>query len=85
MKYDRMVEKREFDFLHGLNSDLDEVRGILLGIKPFPSLKEVFAEVRREESRKRVILPYVGHAGNEGYSALSMSRGKASASTKGEI
>ena len=31
------------------------------------------------------MLPYAGHAGNEGYSTLSMSRGKASASTKGEI
>jgi len=33
------------------------VRGRLLGVKPLPSLREVFAEVRREESRKRVMLP----------------------------
>jgi len=47
---------RVFDFLHGLNPDLDEVMGRLLGTKPFPSIREVFAEVRREESRKRVML-----------------------------
>ena len=34
-KYEKMIEKeRVFDFLHGLNSDLDEVRGRLLGTKP---------------------------------------------------
>ncbi|XP_052209404.1 uncharacterized protein LOC127812895 isoform X2 [Diospyros lotus] len=57
LKYSKMLEKeRVFDFFHGLNSDLDEVRGRLLGTKPLPSLREVFAEVRREESRKRVML-----------------------------
>ncbi|XP_052201688.1 uncharacterized protein LOC127807691 [Diospyros lotus] len=57
-KYSKMLEKeRIFDFLQGLNLDLDEVRGRLLGTKPLPSLREVFAEVRREESRKRVMLP----------------------------
>ena len=57
LKYSKMLEKeRVFDFLQGLNSDLDEVRGRLLGTKPLPSLREVFAEVRREESRKRVML-----------------------------
>ena len=56
-KYSKMLEKeRIFDFLQGLNSDLDEVRIRLLGTKSLPSLREVFAEVIREESRKRVIL-----------------------------
>lgn len=56
-KYQKMLEReRTFDFLHGLNPDLDEVRGRLLGVKPFTTLCESFAEVRREESRKRVML-----------------------------
>ena len=47
-----MVEKdRVFYFLHNLNSDLDEVRRRILGIKPLLSLKEVFTNVRRDESR----------------------------------
>lgn len=52
-----MLEKESvFDFLHGLNKDLDEVRGHLFGTKPFPSIKEAFPKIRREESRKRVML-----------------------------
>jgi len=52
-----MVEKdRDSYFLHGLNFDLDEVRGRILGTKPLPSFKEVFAEVRREESKQKVML-----------------------------
>ena len=57
-KYRKMLEKeRIFYFLQGLNPDLDEVRGRLLGTKPLPYLREVFAKVRWEESRKRVMLP----------------------------
>ena len=47
VKYSKMVEKeRVFDFLHGLNSNLDEIRGRMLGTKPFPSIREAFVEVR---------------------------------------
>ena len=50
-KYSKMIEKNcVFDFLHGLNHDLDEVKGRILGTKPLPSLREVFVEVQREES-----------------------------------
>jgi len=57
-KYDKTVEKEKvFDFLHGLNSNLDEVRGILLRKNPFPSMRKAFAEVRREESIKKMMLP----------------------------
>ncbi|KAK9088209.1 hypothetical protein Scep_027291 [Stephania cephalantha] len=52
-----MVEKeRVFEFLVGLNKELDEVRGRILGRDPLPSTREVFAEVRREESRRTVML-----------------------------
>ena len=55
--YQKMVEKeRVFDFLAGLNKELDEVRGRILGREPLPSTREVFAEVRREESRRQVML-----------------------------
>ena len=51
-----MLEKDQiFDFLQVLNKDLDEVHGRILGTKPLPTLKEVIAEVRHEESRKRVM------------------------------
>ena len=55
--YARAVEKdRVFDFLQGLDKELDEVRGRILGREPLPSTREVFAEVRREESRRAVML-----------------------------
>ncbi|XP_024024880.1 uncharacterized protein LOC112092581 [Morus notabilis] len=56
-RYRQIIEKkRVFKFLMGLNKDLDEVRGRILGTKPLPSLREAFSEVRREESRKKVML-----------------------------
>lgn len=49
-----MPEKvRIFDFLQ--NQDLDDVWEQILGTKPFPPLKEVFAEIRREETRRKVM------------------------------
>lgn len=51
-----MLEKEQVrDFLHSLNSDLDEVRGRLLGLKRLPTISKAFAEVLLEESRKRVM------------------------------
>ena len=65
-KYSKMVEKEQvFDFFHGLNPELDEVRGRLLWTKPFPSLREAFAKVRREESRRRVMLSASVHSNYE--------------------
>ena len=79
-KYDKMVEKeRVFDFLHWLNLNLNEVRGRLLGIEAFLSIRDVFAEVRREQSKKKVMLIDSGHSNSEVYtptSALNVSRGK---------
>lgn len=40
----------------GLNKELDEVRGRIMGVKPFPSLRESFSEVHREESRRKIML-----------------------------
>ncbi|KAH9753027.1 protein kinase domain-containing protein [Citrus sinensis] len=56
-KYKKMLEKeRVFEFLAGLSSDLDEVRGRVLGKEPLPSTREVFSYVKREESRKNVMM-----------------------------
>ena len=42
----REENERVYNFLTGLNQELDEVRGRILGRKPLPSLREVFSEVR---------------------------------------
>ena len=49
-------KERVYDFLAGLNRELDEVRGRLLGRHPLPFIDKVFAEVRREEHRRHVML-----------------------------
>lgn len=55
--YKKIVEqKRIFKFLLGLNKELDEVRGRIMGTKPLPSIRNVFSEVRREESRRKVMM-----------------------------
>ena len=51
-----VARERVYDFLAGLNRELDEVGGRILGLKPLPSIDEVFAEVRREENRRSVML-----------------------------
>lgn len=55
--YRRILEqKRTFKFLLRLNKNLDEVGGRIMGTKPLPNLREAFYEVRREESRKKVMM-----------------------------
>ncbi|GMI75189.1 hypothetical protein HRI_001188200 [Hibiscus trionum] len=49
-------KERLYEFLAGLNRDLDEVRGRILGRTPLPTIGEAFAEVRREENRHRVMM-----------------------------
>ncbi|RVW53455.1 hypothetical protein CK203_083782 [Vitis vinifera] len=55
--YRKIVEqKRLFKFFLGLNRELDDVRGRIMGIKPLPSFREAFSEVRCEENRKKVMM-----------------------------
>ncbi|GMI84832.1 hypothetical protein HRI_002152500 [Hibiscus trionum] len=49
-------KERLYEFLAGLNRDLDEVRGRILGRTPLPTIGEAFAKVRREENRRRVMM-----------------------------
>ena len=58
LKHHRKIveDHRIFKFLAGLNVEFDEVRGRIIGRQPLPSIGEVFSEVRREESRRQVML-----------------------------
>ena len=49
--------ERLFKFLAGLNSKFDPVRSRILGSEPLPSLREAFAHVQNEESRRLAMLP----------------------------
>ncbi|KAL5777605.1 hypothetical protein ACOSP7_010531 [Xanthoceras sorbifolium] len=64
---------RIYKFLAGLNVEFDEVRGRIIGRSPLPPIGEVFAEVRREESRRSVMLGKSGSSGTVETSALLVS------------
>ncbi|KAL5810554.1 hypothetical protein ACOSQ4_027122 [Xanthoceras sorbifolium] len=56
-QYKKIIEtKRVYKFCLGLNPNLDAVRGRIFGTKPLPSLREAFSEIRREESRRTLML-----------------------------
>ena len=52
----KMENERVFEFLARLNHKLDNVRSRVLSRRPLPSIWEVFFEVRREESKRKVML-----------------------------
>ena len=57
LNYQKMQNTEQvFDFLAGLNKELDDVRGCILGRVPLPNFREVFNKVRREESRCNIML-----------------------------
>ena len=56
IKSKTIEKKRIFKLLLGLNKNLDEVQGRILGMKPLPNIWEAFSEVPREESRKKVMM-----------------------------
>ncbi|KAA3465733.1 UBN2_3 domain-containing protein [Gossypium australe] len=43
-------------FLIDLKKDLDEVRVRIIRIKSFPTIQEAFSEVRKEDSRKTMMM-----------------------------
>ena len=57
VRYKRKLEnERVFKFLAGLNCEFDEVRGWIFNCRPLPTIRKVFAEVRREEAQQNVML-----------------------------
>lgn len=51
----REENDRVYMFLAGVNRDLDEVKGRVLGRWPLPSIREVFSKVRIEENRRKIM------------------------------
>lgn len=46
-------QKRIFEFLLGLNKNLDEVRGRMIGTKPLTNLREAFSEVGPQREHEK--------------------------------
>ncbi|CAJ2667601.1 unnamed protein product [Trifolium pratense] len=56
-KYNTLLqEDRVYTFLDGLNDRLDKIRSDVLQMKPFPTVEQAYAHVRREEIRQMVML-----------------------------
>lgn len=49
---------RVFEFIMVLNAEVDEVQNYVLGKEQLPSTSEVFSKVKREKSRKIVMLGF---------------------------
>ncbi|KAL3733913.1 hypothetical protein ACJRO7_023290 [Eucalyptus globulus] len=66
-RYRKIVEaERIYAFLAGLRDEFDEVRGRILEKQPLPPIGEVFSEVRREESRRGIMLGKSATGGKDG-------------------
>ncbi|KAG7947110.1 hypothetical protein I3843_14G077900 [Carya illinoinensis] len=73
IRYRQIIErKRIYKFLIGLNKNLDEVRERILGSKPLLNIREAFSEVRREESRKKIMMGSQDSVTNPKSSALAV-------------
>ena len=76
-----MEAHRIYKFRVGLSVEFDEVRGWIIGRVPLPKISEVFAEVRREESHRHVMLGKKSNSGTVESSALSVAEGSANKTT----
>lgn len=55
--YNKMLENDIiFEFLLGLNKELDEVRGQVHGLEPLPFIHTAFSMVIREKSRRSIMM-----------------------------
>ncbi|KAI4384725.1 hypothetical protein MLD38_002840 [Melastoma candidum] len=72
----KVNQERVFEFL-GLHRSFDDVRSRLLGRRPFPVLDDVFGEVRREETRRKVMLnaPIESPVGSLDSTAVAAQKG----------
>ncbi|XP_054798434.1 uncharacterized protein LOC129303263 [Prosopis cineraria] len=52
----RLEKERLYESLVGLNLDLDDFRGRIQSLEPLPSVREAFAMIWREYSRRKVML-----------------------------
>lgn len=56
-KYNSIVQEgRVYTFLDGLDDRLDKIRSDVLQLKPFPSVEQAYAFVRREDTRQAVMI-----------------------------
>ncbi|CAJ2630258.1 unnamed protein product [Trifolium pratense] len=74
--YNTLVqEERVYVFLDGLDDRLDNIRSDVLQMKPFPTVEQAYAHVRREALRQAVMTDKVTDNSNELSGAVLASKG----------
>ncbi|KAF2285258.1 hypothetical protein GH714_039134 [Hevea brasiliensis] len=64
-KYNSLLqEERVYIFLDGLDDRLDNIRSDVLRLKPFPTIEQAYAYVRREDTRQTMMASSVENASN---------------------
>ncbi|GAA0145710.1 hypothetical protein LIER_05844 [Lithospermum erythrorhizon] len=57
MMYKKKIKKDSvYEFLTGLTNDFDEVKGRIINRTPFPRTEDAFSKVRREKTRRKVMM-----------------------------
>ena len=83
-------EDRVYVFLDGLDDQLDKIRSDVLQMKPFPSVEQAYAHVRREDTRQAVMLNNTEPTSSsvllsKGISKLQMSSPSVGRKGKGQV
>ncbi|XP_034919512.1 uncharacterized protein [Populus alba] len=69
--YNELQEERVYVFLDGLDDHLDHIRCDVLQIKPFPTVEQAYAHVRREALRQAVMTTCVDDLAGAGLASKS--------------
>lgn len=67
---------RIYKFLLGLNPEYEEVRSRILSLTPIPSIREVFAMVKQEASRKKLSVTPLNQNNGETTAMAAHKEGK---------
>ncbi|KAJ9128909.1 hypothetical protein P3X46_034350 [Hevea brasiliensis] len=57
-------QERVYIFLNGLDDRLNNIRSDVLQLKPFPTIEQAYAYVRREDTRQTVMASSMENASN---------------------
>lgn len=78
-----LQEDRVYTFLNGLNDLLDNIRSDVVQIRPFPSIEQAYAHVRREALRQAIMS--VGNPDNASEAVLATKGLKLSLATSPSV
>ncbi|GAA0174816.1 hypothetical protein LIER_41792 [Lithospermum erythrorhizon] len=78
-------KERVYEFLTGLNNCFDDTRASIIWTKSFPTTEEAFSEIRREESRRRIMLTNLTNQGTESSAIIANNLGQTKFQNQNQI